>query len=142
MTTHSKNYASAANAKRAAESYYKGLGIANPAEGEHYGIEPAGEGRFGWKPLVRDLTVGADSKGKGAGKPEAPAKGKDKAPTADKPKGDQPKKNGPVARVWAMCESMPGASRKEVVEACVAAGINVHTAKTQYQRWFSAQKNA
>ena len=44
MTTHSKNYASAANAKRAAESYYKGLGVGNPAEGEHYGFDPAGAG--------------------------------------------------------------------------------------------------
>ena len=145
MTTHSKNYASAPNAKRAAEAYATALGIAQPTEGEHYRIDPdpTADGRFTWAPLSRPSPDTADApppvdKTKAAAKPKRKAPAKAKAKAAD----DQPKKDGPVAQVWAMCESMPGAPRKEVVEACVAAGINVHTAKTQYQRWFSAQKNA
>ena len=153
MTTHSKNYASAPNAKRAAEAYAKALGIAQPTEGDHYRIDPdpTAEGRFTWAPLNGPTPDKADAPTP-VDKTEAGAKPKRKAadegPTAKKAprKGkagdDQPKKDGPVAQVWLMCESMPGAPRKAVVEACVAAGINIHTAKTQYQRWFSAQKNA
>lgn len=39
----------------------------------------------------------------------------------------------PVALVWGTCDAMEGAKRKDVVEACVVLGVNVHTARTQYQ---------
>jgi hypothetical protein len=52
------------------------------------------------------------------------------APIRSRSEGDSP-----VKRVWAMAESMPGASRSEVVAACVAAGINKNTAGTQYFHW-------
>lgn len=42
----------------------------------------------------------------------------------------------PTKKVWDVADSMPGAKRKEVIEACVAAGIAYGTARTQYQHWF------
>jgi hypothetical protein len=44
--------------------------------------------------------------------------------------------HGGVCRnVWAIADSMPGAKRKDVIEACRAAGIAFGTARTQYQKW-------
>lgn len=51
----------------------------------------------------------------------------------------------PTKLVWDIADKMPGAKRKEVVEACVAAGIAYGTARTQYQHWFKCvndQKSA
>lgn len=48
----------------------------------------------------------------------------------------------PTKKVWSIAESMPGASRKEVVQACIDAGIGAGTARTQYQAWFSAMKSS
>ena len=45
----------------------------------------------------------------------------------------------PVAVVHRLYAEMPGASRKAVIDAAVALGVNIHTAKTQYQ---VASKNA
>ena len=41
----------------------------------------------------------------------------------------------PVDIVWGMCKDMPDAARDEIVEACVALGVNKNTAKTQYYHW-------
>lgn len=49
---------------------------------------------------------------------------------------------GPTKRVWAIAESMPGAARKDVIAACVADGIALGTARTQYQHWFTAKKSS
>ena len=46
----------------------------------------------------------------------------------------------PVSLVWKTCDEMEGARRKDVVEACIVLGVNVHTARTQYQRWYKAQR--
>lgn len=46
----------------------------------------------------------------------------------------------PTKKVWAIADSMPGASRKEVIAACIAAGIGEGTSRTQYQAWYSAMK--
>lgn len=43
------------------------------------------------------------------------------------------KKDGPVARVHAICEANWGSARKDVIALCVKAGINKFTARTQYQ---------
>lgn len=48
----------------------------------------------------------------------------------------------PTKMVWDIADSMPKASRKEVMEACVAAGIAYGTSRTQYQAWFKASQNA
>ncbi len=45
----------------------------------------------------------------------------------------------PVRRVWEIADSMPDAKRKDVVDACVAQGINFFTARTQYQKWRQSQ---
>lgn len=47
----------------------------------------------------------------------------------------------PVKIVWSTADSMPGASRNEIVEACVAKGVNKSTAQTQYYKWTKAQQN-
>ena len=47
-------------------------------------------------------------------------------------------KKGSVAKVWALCDKMKGAARKDIVEACVKIGINENTAKTQVQAWKQA----
>lgn len=41
----------------------------------------------------------------------------------------------PVDIVWGMCRDMPGATRNEIVDACVALGVNINTARTQYYKW-------
>lgn len=41
----------------------------------------------------------------------------------------------PTKLVWTIADSMPGASRKDVIAACVAQGINASTAGTQYYKW-------
>ena len=48
--------------------------------------------------------------------------------------------DSPVELVWKTCDEMEGARRKDVVEACIVLGVNVHTARTQYQRWFTENK--
>ncbi len=50
--------------------------------------------------------------------------------------------DSPVKRVWAMADGMPGATRAEVVAACVAEGINKSTAGTQYYHWQKAKQVA
>jgi hypothetical protein len=49
---------------------------------------------------------------------------------------------GPVARVWVVANSMPGATRAEVLEACKKLRINQNTASTQYQLWSYARRQA
>lgn len=46
----------------------------------------------------------------------------------------------PVKIVWRVASEMVGASRKDVVEACVALGVNKATASTQYYRWQKASE--
>jgi hypothetical protein len=46
----------------------------------------------------------------------------------------------PVKVVWAVCEEMKSAARKDVVAECMRRGVNVHTAKTQYQRHLAASR--
>lgn len=48
----------------------------------------------------------------------------------------------PTKMVWEIADSMPKASRKEVMEACVNAGIAYGTSRTQYQAWFKASQEA
>ncbi len=54
-------------------------------------------------------------------------------------------KLGPVAMVWQIASKLGAkAARKEVLEACVNAGVNPFTAATQYHKWkhaSTAQRN-
>lgn len=54
------------------------------------------------------------------------------------PAGDT--SEGAVAKVRRIADAMRGSSRGEVIAACVEAGVNVHTARTQYQRWHAENK--
>jgi hypothetical protein len=44
-------------------------------------------------------------------------------------------KLGPVAQARAIFAKMPRARRKDVLDACVKAGVNKATAATYYQLW-------
>lgn len=44
-----------------------------------------------------------------------------------------------VATVWAIADAMPGAARKDVIEACRLRGVAYGTARTQYQAWKKAK---
>lgn len=46
----------------------------------------------------------------------------------------------PVEFVHGFLDANPGLSRKAAVQALVEAGVNYSTARTQYQRWFTARK--
>lgn len=46
----------------------------------------------------------------------------------------------PTRLVWVIADSMPKASRKEVMAECVAQGVAYGTARTQYQAWFKASQ--
>lgn len=46
---------------------------------------------------------------------------------------------GPVARVWKIANMMAKAPRRAVIAHCVAQGININTAQTQYSKWRKAQ---
>lgn len=52
--------------------------------------------------------------------------------------------DGPVATVWAIASEMraedPGVARKDILNACLEAGVTFGTARTQYQAWKNAQK--
>ena len=49
-------------------------------------------------------------------------------------------RNGNCAKVWEMADKMVGSKRSEVIAACVEAGINLGTSKTQYQQWFASKR--
>lgn len=48
----------------------------------------------------------------------------------------------PTKLVWEIADQMPKASRKEVMAACVEAGVAYGTARTQYQAWFKASQDS
>lgn len=62
-----------------------------------------------------------------------------KTPAKTAPKGEAkqaaPRKPGACARVHEIAGSMKDAARKDVIAACIKAGINKATASTQYQKW-------
>ena len=48
----------------------------------------------------------------------------------------------PCRVVWDIAEEMEGAKRKDVLAACVEAGVAFYTARTQYQKYREALKAA
>lgn len=46
----------------------------------------------------------------------------------------------PTKLVWDIADSMPKASRKDVMAECVRQGVAYGTARTQYQAWFKASQ--
>lgn len=47
---------------------------------------------------------------------------------------------GPVRLVWEIADANPGMRRSDVIRMAEAAGVATYTARTQYQRWFTHQK--
>lgn len=72
------------------------------------------------------------------------SKGDDNAPTP-KPRnastGERAKSDveSPTKLVWQIADSMPGATRKDIIAACVAKGVHPSTASTQYSKWNRAK---
>ena len=64
------------------------------------------------------------------------------AKSGKKPRLNKSNIESPCLFVWNMADSMPGAARKDVVAACVEAGVALYTAKTQYQQWYTAKKSS
>lgn len=48
----------------------------------------------------------------------------------------------PVAFVHQFCENHPELTRKQAIAALLAYGVNYSTARTQYQKWYAAHKQA
>lgn len=62
-----------------------------------------------------------------------------------KPAAPTRKPDGSVAQCWALFDSIAGGElvpRAMAVDLAVASGINQFTARTQFQRWFTARKAA
>lgn len=57
----------------------------------------------------------------------------------DKAKKESTASN-PCKMVWEIAEKMQGSKRKDIIQACVDAGIAYNTARTQYQRYYSTVK--
>jgi hypothetical protein len=55
-----------------------------------------------------------------------------------KSKKQSKRASGAVATAWKVFSKNPKAERKEQLEAAVKAGVNLNTAKTQYQLWLHA----
>lgn len=72
---------------------------------------------------------------KGDDKPEPKARN---ASTGERAKSDV---ESPTKLVWQIADSMPSATRKDVISACVEKGVHPSTASTQYSKWNRA-KNA
>lgn len=64
----------------------------------------------------------------------------DKSPLYDMKKRDRSKVDGACGMVWDIAAAMlkKGRTRKEILIECVSRGININTAKTQYQLYRQA----
>lgn len=51
---------------------------------------------------------------------------------------------GPCLHVWNVAGTMyaEGSKRSEIINKCIEDGVAYHTARTQYQKWFSAMKES
>lgn len=48
--------------------------------------------------------------------------------------------NNPVKTVWRIADELWGQKRKDIIAACVDAGIAYNTARTQYQAFYQIKK--
>lgn len=85
---------------------------------------------------VANISVSADDVA-GSDKPEVADK---PAPKLNVPMLHKSKVDGPVGAMWALCNRMNGARRKDVIAAAIKQGIATFTARTQYQCWFKENK--
>lgn len=71
-----------------------------------------------------------------------PSRSTRKASSKAGPSGDERARSTverPVKIVWDLADANPGAKRKEIVDAAVAKGVTINTAKTQFQYWRKAR---
>lgn len=101
--------------------------LAETPDGNHWDFFTPKIGA-GWA-ATAPLSPGAGQQAP-AGTPTAPRGAPVARSTAD----------SPVKRVHAIADSMPGATRAQVVAACVDAGINKSTAGTQFYHWSKAKQ--
>lgn len=118
-------YSSKATAKRAAireVAKTKELSKEQVAASfDEYATIGNGEGgEFIWTPVVEEVEVSDE-------KPEIKRASTCKRPTL---------------RVWDIADEMKGSRRKDIITACVEAGVAYNTARTQYQLWYSSLKNS
>jgi hypothetical protein len=73
---------------------------------------------------------------KGEDKPEPAGKAKRTPSTGVRAKSDVA---SPTKLVWEIADSMPGATRKDIIAACVAKGVHPSTASTQFSKWNRAK---
>lgn len=64
--------------------------------------------------------------------PNAPQPKQRRTSTGERERSDV---ESPTKLVWQLADEMTGATRQEVVAACVARGVHKSTASTQYYRW-------
>lgn len=125
---------------------YKNKGLASAAakkslKGAEYEVIEI-EGGFKWK-TVDKITWGYNEDFNGCVHPGSVESGKYNPTPAEKPVKSIKRHSdmkGATRMVWAIADSMPGASRKEVLAECDKQGIAYYTARTQYQKWFTASK--
>jgi hypothetical protein len=95
--------------------------------------------------LIADATPAAtptDAIVPAAAQPEAPATAETKKEPKAKAHTTPSTVENPVKVVHQLCDEMNGAPRKDVMAACLARGINPHTASTRIQKWRKARQAA
>lgn len=119
-----KSYTTKANAKRAAKSQNIDLNTIEFVE--------LGEKMWSWREVIgEEEYTEEDAKHHEEVTGEAPE-------TADGKDRNKSCIENPCQLVWNIADEMEGARRKDVIEACVKAGVAFYTARTQYQLWKQA----
>jgi hypothetical protein len=108
-----------------------------------YIVEPDDAQRWDvFTPKVGGTVAGQPATAAPGDREGVPARAARSASSGTAPIGNRSTAESPTKRVWAIADGMPGASRADVVAACVAQGINRNTAGTQYHHWSKAKQVA
>lgn len=157
-----KNYSTRSNAKRAAEKFGQPYEITGDAESGFMVVvtcanadqtAEAREKGFSTYDVYPEVDMAGDQVAPAAEDVECYTGDQSETYPEDEMAPVEPKKSGyirgvstaekPTTLVWIIADSMIEggtlAPRKEVIAACLKAGITYGTARTQYQAWFSAR---
>lgn len=116
---------------------------------ELFTIESHSDGGFYWRRVQTESTAGIPKPSDIVEPEQVPdinecsekvEKPKKKEKVSSIPNLNKSTVENPCRVVFDTAESMVGATRKEVIVACINKGVATATAKTQYQRWFTASK--
>lgn len=147
-----KTYKVKSSAIRAAKTALKKEGVSSPEIGVHFEVREAefAEGMFIWHAIGNRTEPVADKNEpmplvQSHYQPVAPLKNApviQREPSVAKAKVSSVTK--PTKLVWEIADDMrkanPDARRKDIIQACVDAGIAYNTARTQFQHYFKACK--